>query len=142
MKKYIAFFKFTKQGITLRATAEDEQLAEAMGVRVRRVTGFAWMLAGMSAVLGGVALSAVGSISYLSGEVALKVLPVVVIGGLESLVGCIVGGLILGMSEIYTATYLEKYLVGFKDVMPFVIMTVLLLIKPYGLFGEVRIERV
>ncbi len=138
----MVFFRFTKQGITLRATAEDEQLAESMGVRVRAVTGLAWMLAGMAAVLGGLALGSINSINYMSGEIALKVLPVVVIGGLESIPGCIVGGLLLGLSEMYTGTYLEEFLVGFKDVMPYIIMTFMLLIKPYGIFGEVRIERV
>ena len=138
----IVFFRFTKQGITLRANAEDEQLAESMGVRVRAVTGFAWMLAGMAAVLGGLALGSINSINYMSGEIAIKVLPVVVIGGLESIPGCIVGGLLLGLSEMYTGTYLEEFLVGFKDVMPYIIMTLMLLIKPYGIFGEVRIERV
>lgn len=126
----------------MRATADDEQLAESMGVRVGRIFGISWILAGVSSAVGGMTLGMMTSVDYMMGEVGLKVLPVVVFGGLESLFGAVIGGLVVGVVSVVSGGYLEGYLTGFKDVTPYIIMLLVLLIRPYGLFGEKRIERI
>ncbi len=137
-----AYFKFTRSGLSMRATADHEHLAESMGVRVSRIFGTAWMLAGASAAIGGMILGTMTSIDYSLGEVGLKVMPVVVFGGLESFLGAIVGGIVVGLTSTLSGGYLEEYLVGFRDVAPFILMLLVLLIRPHGLFGEKRIERI
>lgn len=136
------YFRFTRSGLSMRATADDEQLAESMGVRVGRIFGISWILAGVSSAVGGMTLGMMTSIDYMMGEVGLKVLPVVVFGGLESLFGAVIGGLVVGVVSVMSGGYLEGYLTGFKDVAPYIIMLLVLLIRPYGLFGEKRIERI
>jgi branched-chain amino acid transport system permease protein len=136
------YFKFTKTGLTMRATAEDVQLAESMGVRVGRIFGMAWILAGIAAAVGGVSLGVLTNINLALGEVGLKVLPVVVFGGLESIAGACIGGLVVGIVSTLSAGYLAGYLSGFDHVVPFIIMLLVLLIRPHGLFGEKRVERI
>ena len=136
------YFAFTRSGLSMRATADDEHLAESMGVRVSRIFGLAWILAGASAAVGGMTLGMMTSIDYMLGEVGLKVMPVVVFGGLDSILGAIIGGIVVGVTSTLSGGYLEEYLIGFRDIAPFIIMLLVLLIKPHGLFGEKRIERI
>lgn len=136
------YFKFTRSGLSMRATADDEHLAESMGVRVSRIFGMSWLLAGASAAIGGMVMGTMTSIDYSLGEVGLKVMPVVVFGGLESFLGAIVGGIVVGVTSTLSGGYLEEYLVGFRDIAPFILMLLVLIFKPYGLFGEKRIERI
>jgi branched-chain amino acid transport system permease protein len=133
------FFQRSKHGIAMRAVADDQQAAMVVGISVRRVFALAWALAAVSAVLAGVI---VANIFGVSGEVAvfgLLVFPVVILGGLDSVPGAMVAGAIIGLMMTYTAGYLGG---GLQQVVPFVILVLILLIRPYGLFGEVRIERV
>jgi branched-chain amino acid transport system permease protein len=136
------YFAFTRSGLSMRATADDEYLAESMGVRVSRIFGMAWIMAGASAAIGGMTLGMMTSIDYMLGEVGLKVLPVVVFGGLDSVLGAIIGGIIVGVTSTLSGGYLEEYLIGFRDIAPYIIMLLVLFIRPYGLFGEKRIERI
>jgi branched-chain amino acid transport system permease protein len=113
-----------------------------MGVRVGRIYALSWSLAGIAAATGGMTLGMMTSIDYMTGEVGLKVLPVVVFGGLESLFGAVIGGLVVGVVSVLSGGYLEQYFTGIKDITPYFIMLLVLLIRPYGLFGEKRIERI
>lgn len=137
-----AYFSYTKSGLSMRATADDEELAESMGVRVRKIFSIAWILAGVSSAVGGIVMGMMTAVDYNMGEVGLKVLPVVVFGGLESFLGAVVGGIVVGVTGTLSGGYLDEYLIGFKDITPYIIMLLVLLIKPYGLFGEKRIERI
>jgi branched-chain amino acid transport system permease protein len=123
----------------MRAVADDQQAALTMGISVRRIFAMAWALAAVSAMLAGVL---VANIHRVSGEVALfglLVFPVVILGGLDSIGGTIVGGVIIGLLIQYTAGYLGG---GLQQVIPYIVLVLILMVRPYGLFGEVRIERV
>jgi branched-chain amino acid transport system permease protein len=136
---FTVFFKRSRQGIAMRAVADDQQAALTMGISVRRVFAMAWALAGVSAVVGGLL---VADITGVSGEVAafgLIVFPVVILGGLDSIPGTIVGGAVIGLLVQYTAGYVGG---GLQQVVPYIILVLILMVRPYGLFGEVRIERV
>lgn len=136
---FVAFFHRSRHGIAMRAVADDQQAALTMGISVRRIFAIAWALAFVSAVVGGLLIA---QITGVSGEVAafgLIVFPVVILGGLDSIPGTIVGGLVIGLLVQYTAGYVGG---GLQQVVPYIVLTLILMVRPYGLFGEVRIERV
>jgi branched-chain amino acid transport system permease protein len=135
---FSAFFLRTKFGLAMRAVADDQQAAMAMGIDVNRVFAMAWALAGISAVGGGVLLA---NITGVSGEIAgfgLIVFPVVILGGLESIWGTIAGGVIIGLAVAYSSGYIGN---GIQTVIPWLILVAILLIRPYGLFGQEEINR-
>ncbi|MFS8640103.1 MAG: branched-chain amino acid ABC transporter permease [Symbiobacteriaceae bacterium] len=137
-----AFFKYSLLGIAMRATADDEQAALSMGISVKRILAATWAVAAMVAAVGGIFLGNIAGVNPLLTSYGLKVLPVAILGGLDSIPGAILGGFIIGILEALTGGYLDQYLTGIKEVVPFVIMVIILLIKPYGLFGKEIIERV
>jgi len=124
------FFLKSRTGIAMRAVADSQQVAMAMGINVRRYFALAWAMAGIVSALGGAV-------------VGLKVFPVVILGGLDSVVGAVVGGIIVGVVENLAAGYLDPYVGGgTKDFAPYILMIVALMIRPYGIFGRRLIERV
>jgi branched-chain amino acid transport system permease protein len=140
------FFRRTKQGLAMRAVADDQQAAMAQGINVHRVFAFSWALAAASAVLGGMILSQVNNAVQLElSATGIAVFPVVILGGLESIAGTAVGGVLIGLFNSYTGGYLNGRIQGFdglQEVVPFVLLVLILLIKPHGLFGQAQIERV
>lgn len=136
------FFKHSVLGIAMRATADDEQAALSMGISVKRVLAATWAVAAMVAAVGGIFLGNIAGVNPLLTSYGLKVLPVAILGGLDSIPGAILGGFIIGMLESLTGGYLDPYMTGVKEVVPFVVMILILLVKPYGLFGKEIIERV
>lgn len=137
-----AFFKYSMLGIAMRATSDDEQAALSMGISVKRVLAATWAVAAMVAAVGGIFLGNIAGVNPLLTSYGLKVLPVAILGGLDSIPGAILGGFIIGILEALTGGYLDQYMTGIKEVVPFVVMILILLIKPYGLFGKEIIERV
>jgi branched-chain amino acid transport system permease protein len=136
---FTVVFQRSRQGIAMRAVADDQQAALVMGISVRRVFAIAWALAAASAVVGGLLLA---NLVGVSGEVAafgLVVFPVVILGGLDSIAGTLVGGMVIGLLAEYTSAYIDPKL---QEVVPFVALVLILLVRPYGLFGQARIERV
>lgn len=142
LASFIVFFRYSKEGIAMRATADDQQAALSMGISVKRIFAIAWSIAAMVAAVAGVI---VANIVELNGAaiagIGLRVFPVVILGGLDSIQGAIIGGIIIGLIESYTAGYTSPAL-GLSSVVPFIVLILILMVKPYGLFGEVRIERV
>ncbi|MEJ2024365.1 MAG: branched-chain amino acid ABC transporter permease, partial [Deltaproteobacteria bacterium] len=139
----VCFFKYTRWGLSMQATADDETAALSLGVSARFVYAAAWAIAFMSAGVGGALLGNINGINISVGYLGLLVLPAVVLGGLNSVPGAIVGGIIIGLLQNLSGTYLDKYFPGgVKQIMPFAFMAVFLLFKPYGLWGWERIERV
>ena len=137
------FFLRTRMGIAMRAVADSQQVAMAMGINVRRYFAFAWALAGVVSALAGLVWGAMIGVDNQLAVVGLKVFPVVILGGLDSIVGAVVGGLIVGVAENLTAGYLDPYVGGgTKDFAPYVLMIVALMIRPYGIFGRRLIERI
>jgi branched-chain amino acid transport system permease protein len=136
---FAVFFQRSRYGIAMRAVADDQQAALTMGISVRRTFALAWALAGVSAVVGGILVANLIGVSGEVSNIGLLVFPVVIVGGLDSVPGAVVGGAIIGLLTAYTGGYLGG---GLDAVIPYVALVAILLVKPYGLFGEVRIERV
>jgi branched-chain amino acid transport system permease protein len=137
------FFLRTRMGIAMRAVADSQQVAMAMGINVRRYFAFAWALAGVVSALAGLVWGAMIGVDNQLAVVGLKVFPVVILGGLDSIVGAVVGGLIVGVVENLAAGYLDPYVGGgTKDFAPYVLMIFALMIRPYGIFGRRIIERI
>jgi len=137
------FFLRTRMGIAMRAVADSQQVAMAMGINVQRYFALAWAMAGIVSALGGVVWGAMLGVDNQLALVGLKVFPVVILGGLDSVIGTVVGGLIVGVIENLAAGYLDPYVGGgTKDFAPYVLMIVALMIRPYGIFGSKRIERI
>ena len=140
---FVCFFKYTRWGLSMQATADDETAALSLGVSARFVYAAAWGIAFMSAGVGGALLGNINGINISIGYLGLLVLPAVVLGGLNSVPGAIVGGIIIGVLQNLSGTYLDHYFPGgVKEIVPFAFMAVFLLFKPYGLWGWERIERV
>jgi branched-chain amino acid transport system permease protein len=136
---FTVFFQRSKQGIAMRAVADDQQAALLQGISVRRVFAMSWGLAAVSAVIGGMLVANIIGVSGGLVEYGLLVFAVVILGGLDSIPGALVGGVIIGLLISYTAGYVGG---GLQQVIPYVLIVLILLVKPYGLFGQVRIERV
>lgn len=147
---FFLFFRYTKYGVAMRATAIDQEAALAQGIEVRRIVALSWAIAGVVAVLAGTMLgSGAGpgvGLGVGIGIISLKALPAVVLGGLDSPLGAVVGGLLIGIAELLTAGYQADVLPflprGFAGVMPWVVMLVVLLVRPFGLFGTREVRRI
>jgi branched-chain amino acid transport system permease protein len=137
------FFLKSRMGVAMRAVADNQQVAMAMGINVERYFAFAWGMAGIVSALGGLAWGALLGVDVHLALVGLKVFPVVILGGLDSILGAIVGGLIVGVVENLAAGYLDPVVGGgTKDFAPYLLMILMLMVRPYGIFGKRRIERV
>ena len=140
---FVCFFKYTRWGLAMQATADDEMAALSLGVSARFVYAAAWSIAFMAAGVGGTLLGNINGLNISVGFLSLLVLPAVVLGGLNSVPGAIVGGIVIGILQNFCGAYLDRYFPGgVKEIAPFVFMAVFLLFKPYGLWGWERIERV
>lgn len=139
------FFNKSTLGITMRAVADDQMAAMSVGTSVERVFALAWAAAGLTAAAAGVILGLMSGLT-LGGlsSIGLMVFPVVILGGLDSVLGAIVGGILIGVLENLAAGYLDQFVPGggTRTVFPFIILIAVLLLRPYGLFGTKEIERV
>ena len=141
---FSVFFKYSRAGIAMRATAFSQQVALSMGISVKRIFALSWSIAAVVSAVGGVLLGGVrGGVDGAFALFGLKVIPVVILGGLDSVAGAIVGGVIMGVLENLAGGYLDPLLGGgVKEVAPFVALVAILAVRPYGLFGKIKIERV
>lgn len=141
---FFVFFRFTRIGLSLRATAIDSEAAMAQGVSTRFVFGISWAIAGALGAFGGIVLSTTvgGGVRPGLEIYAFLALPVIILGGLESPLGAVVGGLIIGIVQQFAVTLVpESFGSGFADVVPYLVMLVILLIRPAGLFGRRVVQR-
>jgi branched-chain amino acid transport system permease protein len=140
---FILMFKLTRTGVAMRATASDQQAALSMGISVRWIFALSWSYGAAAAAIGGIVIGNISGISIYLGDIGLKVLAVIILGGLDSIGGAILGGLIIGILENLAGLYLDPVFGGgVKDVAPFFILVLIIMIRPYGLFGKKIIERV
>jgi branched-chain amino acid transport system permease protein len=144
---FFAFFRFSRYGLAMRATAFDPEAALAQGISARRVFALSWAIAGAVAALAGVTLASGSSgVEPAIGFIALAAFPAMILGGLDSPVGAVVGGLVIGVTQTLTAGYQPDHAAWLGDnfhvVMPYVVMVLILLVRPYGLFGTPEVERV
>jgi branched-chain amino acid transport system permease protein len=137
------FFLKSRKGIAMRAVADNQQVAMAMGINVERYFGLAWAMTGVVSALGGMLWGNMLGVDVNLALVGFKVFPVVILGGLDSIPGAIIGGLIVGIVENAAAGYVDPYVGGgTKDFAPYVLMILALMVRPYGIFGKKIIERV
>lgn len=144
---FFAFFRYSILGVAMRATAFDQEAAIAQGISARRVFALAWAIAGAVATLAGVMLSTGSAgVRPTVGFIALAAFPAIILGGLDSPGGAVLGGVILGLTQTLTAGYQPQWApwlgAGFDQVMPYVVMVLILLVRPYGLFGTKEVRRV
>jgi branched-chain amino acid transport system permease protein len=126
-------FKHSKLGIAMQASSQNQLAAYYMGIPVRRLNGLVWGLAAAVAAVAGLLLAPITFVHANMGFIGLKAIPAAVVGGFGSLPGALVGGLVIGVVESLSGFYLPE---GFKDIAPYVVVLVMLVVKPNGLFGE------
>ena len=141
---FSVFFKFSKAGVAMRATAFNQQTAQSMGISVKSIFALSWIISAIVSGIGGVLIGNINGINSSLYHFGLKVFPATILGGLDSILGAALGGLIIGLLENLSDGLCKAYLdlSGVKEVAPYVILVVILMIKPYGLFGTKEIERV
>ncbi len=144
MAGFAWFFKFSRLGLAMRATAFNQQVAQSLGISVKSVFAMAWAISAMVSALAGVVVGMVNGVSSALSFFGIKVFPVVILGGLDSIIGAILGGLIIGVLENFAEFIDGQYLNwgNLYTVVPFYALIIILMIKPYGLFGTKQIERV
>lgn len=126
-------FKYSKLGIAMQASSQNQLAAYYMGIPVQRLNGLVWALAAAVAAIAGLLLAPITFVHANMGFIGLKAFPAAVVGGFSSLPGAIVGGLVIGLVESFSGFYLPD---GFKDVAAYVVVLIMLMVKPNGLFGE------
>ena len=140
---FFVFFKYSRLGLAMRGTADDQNTALLMGISVKRIFALIWGISFVTAAIAGIFLANVMVINIGLTFVAISAFPAIILGGLESIPGAIIGGLAIGVIENLAGGYLDQIIGGgVKDVTPFVVLFLVLLFKPYGLFGKKEIERV
>ncbi len=138
---FIIFFRYTSVGLAMRATSEDQQLAQSVGLRVRVILAITWAVATLLAAIAGILQGGAVGLSLNINYVALRVFPAVLLGGLESVSGALIGGIIIGLVEQFGTLLNSSQQVG-TNLAPYVVLMLVLVIRPDGLFGEKRIERI
>lgn len=141
---FTLFFKYSRLGIAMRATAFDQTAAASMGISIKSIFALSWCVAAVVSAVGGVILGNINGINSQLGQLGLKVFPAVILGGLDSLAGAALGGLIIGVLENVSDGLAMEFLGlgGFKEVAAYCVLVVILMLRPYGLFGTRQIERV
>ncbi|MFH1134913.1 MAG: branched-chain amino acid ABC transporter permease [Pseudomonadota bacterium] len=143
MAAFLLFFKFARLGLGMRATANDQYTATLMGVNIKKVFALTWALSFAIAGVAGIFLANVMVLNIGLAFTAISAFPAVILGGLQSVPGAIIGGLAIGIIENLAGGYLDQVIGGgVKDVTPFVILFLVLMVRPYGLFGQEEVERV
>ena len=138
------FFQASKYGLAMRATAYNQQIAQSLGISVKNVFAMAWAISAVVSAVAGVVVGVVNSVSPALSSYGIKVFPAVILGGLDSIVGAVLGGLIIGLLENIAHYVDSEYLHwgNLYEVAPFYVLIIILMIKPYGLFGTRNIERI
>jgi branched-chain amino acid transport system permease protein len=139
------FFRYTRSGLAMMATAEDEQVVQSAGIKVTTVYALSWVIACVVGVIAGIILGGVSGVMVPLANVGLKAFAVVLLGGVNSIGGAIIAGIIVGVLENVAAGYLDPLLPaggGLANVFPFIVIIIVLIFKPYGLFGLAEIERI
>jgi len=139
----VVYFRRTKMGLLMRCVAEEHNTSRSMGLDVRKVFSLSWIIACALAAVSGILLGSLNVVEDAMGSpILIRALPAMLLGGMESIPGALVGGIILGMAEVMASTYVDPHIGGFRDLMPFILIVAILLIRPYGLFGEKTVERI
>lgn len=139
----LAFFRYSRIGLSMMAISEDQQAAQALGVSVKRIVMVAWVIGITTAAIGGIMLTSLTSVQYGQATLGLIGIAVALVGGLQSMGGVIIGGLLVGLVQGLSAGYIDQYVPGsVQEVSAYIVMMLVLLLRPHGFFGWERIERV
>jgi branched-chain amino acid transport system permease protein len=144
MVAFAWFFKYSKMGLAMRATAFDQQVAQSLGVSIKNVFAISWAISAMVSAVAGVVMGIVNGVSASLAFIGIKVFPAVIVGGLDSIIGAILGGIIIGVLE-NVAQFADSEILNWGNmftIAPFYVLVIILMIKPYGLFGTEEIERI
>lgn len=133
------FYRRALLGKAMRATAEDHQVSQSLGIKVKNIFTISWVIAMITAILAGVLMGMITGVHAVMHEPSAMALPAVLLGGLDSVLGALVGGVIIGLLQVYGTAFLNPF---FGQVLPWLVLLLIIIVKPYGLFGEVRIERI
>lgn len=139
---FMLFFRYTRVGLAMRATSENHELARSAGIQVSQIFGLSWAIAGVVATIGGVLLASLTGVSLNLATVALVTFPAILLGGLESFAGAIIGGLLVGLIQALVQASSVVVVRNSAEIAPYVLLLLVLVFRPEGLFGEKRIERV
>ncbi len=139
---FFLFFKYSKLGIAMRAAADRQMVAFLMGINVKKIFSLSWAIAASTAGISGILLANVLVMNLNLSFVAIKVFPAIILGGLDSVVGALIGGLLIGLFENLVGGYLDLYLSGIKEISAYILLFIILILRPYGLLGTKEIERV
>lgn len=138
----VLFFRFTRSGLAMQAASEDHELARSVGINVPRIFGLSWAIAGVIATAGGILLAMLLGASVTISTVVLVIFPAILLGGLDSLPGAMLGGIVMGLAQelVKASTIVE--IKNSSSIAPYVLLLIVLFIRPEGLFGRKRIERI
>jgi len=140
---FLYFFHRTRKGITMRAVADGHDTARSCGIKVGTIFSWVWVIASVSAMIGGFLLGSIENVSPAISAIAMRVFPVIILGGLDSIPGCIIAGPIVGALEMLAVGYGDPITEGGAgEVMPYIIILLTLIFRPFGIFGQEHIERI
>jgi branched-chain amino acid transport system permease protein len=141
---FALFYRFSKIGLAMRATAEDQQLAQSGGIRVTRMFALAWVIAILMCCIAGFLSGSMATVDFPHiYALSLKAIPAVLVGGLESIFGAVLGGLTIGVLENIAGGYIDPYVQGgMAEVAPWIVVLIIMIVAPFGFFGYKRIERI
>ncbi len=140
---FVFYFRYTRTGLLMRCVSEDNLISQSLGINVKWIFALSWVVGCLSAAIGAILLGTMFAVdSGLGGLAIMHALPVVLLGGLESIPGAFIGALFVGLAETFAGTYVDPYVSGFRELMPYILMVLILMFRPHGLFGLKRIERI
>lgn len=140
---FVFYFRYTRTGLLMRCVSEDNLISQSLGINVKWIFALSWVVGCLSAAIGAILLGTMFAVdSGLGGLAIIHALPVVLLGGLESIPGAFIGALFVGLAETFAGTYVDPYVSGFRELMPYILMVLILMFRPHGLFGLKRIERI
>lgn len=142
MVGFVLLFQYSRLGLAMRASADNPKAAESLGIRRNKMAAYSWIIASVVATIGGILLASLNVMNVGLAHIGLVVFPVLIIGGLESLVGAVLGGLFIGMTEALAAGYINPVVgASTEEIVAFTVLLLILMIRPYGVFGKREVER-
>lgn len=139
---FALFYRYLRIGLSMRALADDQQAAQSVGIKVSTVYRMSWIIACVTAAVGGILLAFLLSVTIVLTDIGIMALPAVIVGGMDSILGALIGGLIIGVLQDMSGAYLDPIIIGTKEIAPYVVLLLIIIFKPFGLFGLKRIERI
>jgi len=140
---FVAYFRYSRSGLIMRCVSEDHLISQSLGINVKRIFAYAWVVGCMSAAIGGLLLGSLFAVdSSIGGFAMMRALPVLLLAGMDSIPGAFVGALMVGLAESLAGTYIDPHVSGFRELLPFILMVAILIILPSGLFGKKIIRRI